>query len=210
LTKNIYLLSQTKLEQTINTPTFKIEFLSPKIDFSGINTLVFTSKNGVKAIDQISKNWRNFPSVAVGVKTAETILKFGGKLLATSLGNGKDLEEMIKERYNNRTFLYLRPEKVAREIAKNLKQKKIRVEEIVVYKTKCFNSGKINKRSILIATSPSSVACLLKNFIVPKDSIFVSIGITTAKSIPEYFEKHLSEEQTLESCYEKAKELALN
>ena len=50
----IYILTEEKYENIKNYPVIKINFLSPFFSFENINYLIFTSKNGVRAIDKLS------------------------------------------------------------------------------------------------------------------------------------------------------------
>jgi uroporphyrinogen-III synthase len=200
----IYLLSPTKFEGTIHNPTIQIEFLDKNLIFSETDILIFTSKNGVEAVNQISENWKKFPAIAVGKRTESFILKLGGKVLATSSGNGESLEKLILENFHENKFIYFRPQEVAREIGKNLRKKNISVKEEIVYKTVCKKQKEIEKGSIVIATSPLSVKCLFQNSKVPKETIFIAIGQTTKKAIPKEFKILVADEPSLNSCYKKA------
>ncbi|EJF07696.1 uroporphyrinogen-III synthase [Thiovulum sp. ES] len=204
----IYLLSPTKFDETISNPTIQIQFLDPEIDFSEIDTLIFTSKNGVEAVNRISEDWKKYPAVAVGKKTKKAVLKFGGKILATSSGNGESLEKLILEKFKDKKFLYFRPQKVAREIGKNLQNFGVFKKEEIVYQTVCKKSNAIEKNSFIIATSPLSVKCLFKNSEVPNDAIFIAIGETTKKAIPDHFQIFVANEQSLESCFKLYKKIS--
>jgi uroporphyrinogen-III synthase len=203
----IYLLSPTKLDGTISNPTIQIKFLDPEIDFSEIDTLIFTSKNGVEAVDRITKDWKKYPAIVVGKKTKKAVLNFGGKILSTSSGNGESLEKLILEKFSNRNFLYFRPQKVAREVGKNIQNFGVFTKEKIVYKTVCRKPNSIEKDSFIIATSPLSVKCLFENSKVPDSTIFIAIGETTKKAIPNHFQIFVANEQSLESCFELYEEI---
>jgi len=205
--KNIYLLSltKTKYSETIYSPTITINFLEKELDYSKINTLIFTSKNGVKAIDKVSKDWKDIPAISVGSKTSEEILKLSGKLLFTSQQfYGKVLTQDIIKNYSDRKFLYIRPKIVASDIVEVLQNSGIFIQETILYETVCREIKNIRANSIIIATSPSTVNCLLKKSI-PANSIFIAIGTTTFKAIPNRFQKYIAPHQTIESCINLAK-----
>jgi len=205
--KKIYLLSESKYQNTIYSPTIKIKFLNRDIDFSEIDTLIFTSKNGVKAINRVSQDWKNIPAISVGSKTSEEIQKLGGKALFTSKKfYGKSLAQDIIQNYSNRKFLYIRPKIVASNIVGVLQSSGISIQENILYKTVCREIDEVYENSIIIATSPSTINCLLKKEI-PKSSIFIAIGTTTLKAIPERFKKYLAPHQTIQSCIDLAKQI---
>lgn len=207
--KRIYLLSSEKYSDAIHFPTIKIEFLKKDVDFSKIDTLIFTSKNGVKAIDNISNSWKNIPALSVGEKTSNKIREFGGNLIFTSKKfYGNILAQDILDNFTNRKFLYIRPEIVASNLTERLIDSGVQIIESILYKTVCADFGVIEVNSIIIATSPSTVNCLLKKEI-PENSIFVAIGTTTFKAIPNKYEKYISEHQTINSCIKYAKEILI-
>ena len=69
----IYLLNSEKYKGVENIPLISFSLLISSIDFSGIDYLIFTSKNAVKITNTISKEWKNIPSIAIGKSTAKEI-----------------------------------------------------------------------------------------------------------------------------------------
>ena len=59
---NIYLLSDTFYEGVVNLPQIKVTCKEIELDLSSYDALIFSSKNGVRAIDYINKNWKKIPS----------------------------------------------------------------------------------------------------------------------------------------------------
>jgi len=202
--KPIFLLSPTPLnrEGLIHIPTIEIEYLDIYIDFSNIDYLIFTSKQGIRSIDRLSPQWKNIPALVVGQKSSDEVERLGGKILEIGKGYGAGLVDVIKSKYGNYKFLYIRPEKVISDFG-SLPN----VREVITYRTRCKNSYPIPPNSIVIASSPSVVKCLLKREI-PNNTIFVAIGETTAKTIPAQFQTFTSSKRDLDSCYKLAKELA--
>jgi len=58
----------------------------------------------------------------------------------------------------------------------------------------------IEKDSILIFTSPSSVDCFLKNHTISNNNKVIVIGNTTAKALPKNTDYIVSSETTIENC----------
>jgi len=203
--REIYLLSPARFKGTTPLPTIQIEFLTPKVNFTNIDYLILTSKNGVQALDRVSREWKNYPVFSVGTKSADEVLKKGGKIKEVANGYGSTLIDLITSKYQDSRFLYLRPEKVTINFVERLKNS-VDIREEILYRTKCREYGDIYPNSIVIATSPSTVECLLKRDI-PKTTVFVAIGETTSKAIPDSFQKYIAPHRTIESCYQLAQEL---
>ena len=60
--KKIYLLNEQKHEDVENLEVFQIEYIKSDVDLKKYDALVFTSKNGVKAINSFDQDWKNIPS----------------------------------------------------------------------------------------------------------------------------------------------------
>ncbi len=60
-----------------------IEFrrTADKIDFNGVDTLIFTSKQPVVTADSLDRRWREFDSIAIGGATKAKIEEFGGRVI---------------------------------------------------------------------------------------------------------------------------------
>jgi len=82
---SIYLLSDAFHEGVVNLPQIKITFRDIELDLTPYDALIFSSKNGVKAIDSINKNWKKIPSYAIGGPTANTIINLTLFILAFGL-----------------------------------------------------------------------------------------------------------------------------
>jgi uroporphyrinogen-III synthase len=203
--KKIYLLSPTKIENNriIHSPTIKIKFLKKKLPNLDFDTLIFTSKNGVRALNNIFPNWIKIPTIAIGKGTKDIILNYNGIVLDTPINSyGEDLANLILEKYSDKRFLYVRPKKIISAMPKILKTQNIIFNEIILYETICNKIEHIQENSIIIATSPSTIECLLKNQNPPKNTIFIAIGKKTLKIIPKNYISYLSPKQTIESSIE--------
>ena len=207
----IYLLNNDKYENVINFPMIKINFFRKKIDLQSYDALIFTSKNGVRAIDKIDKNWIKKDIYSIGQGTSREIKKYNANLVYTaksSYGNSFALE--IKERLKNKKVLFLRAKVVTSKLNKILIEADIKLDEETVYETTCraYEEKKlIDKNSIIIFTSPTTVNCFFKNFKWDKSYKAVSIGKVTASFIPSYVNNIISEKQTIINCIKIAKTL---
>ena len=158
----IYILTEEKKDGVLNYPVIKINYLSPSISFEGVDFLLFTSKNGVRAIDNITDEWKKIPAVVIGKATAQEVKKRGGKVeYIAKKAYGEELAKEIEKNFKNKTFLFLRAKKIVSDIKKEFKNNKL-IEKIV-YETIC-NTPKnfLKKPAIVIFTSPSTVECFAK------------------------------------------------
>jgi len=207
--KNIYLLSESKYLDVIHIPTIQIRFIQNSIILDKFDTLIFTSKNGVRALDRVWKDWKNIPAISVGRKTADEVLKLGGRnIFFSKKFYGDILAKDIVERFSTRKFLYVRPKTVASNLTETLKMHNIQIAESILYKTECRSFHTMFSNPIFIATSPSTLKCLLKKSI-PDNAIFIAIGKTTFKEIPDKYQKFVAQNQTIESCISLAKKYFL-
>jgi uroporphyrinogen-III synthase len=93
---SIYLLSDTFHEGVVNLPQIKVTLKDINLDLTSYDALIFSSKNGVKAIENINKNWRKIPAYAIGNPTANEIIKLDGNLVFTSNSSyGNDFAQEI-------------------------------------------------------------------------------------------------------------------
>jgi len=184
----IYLLTEEKKEGVLNYPVIKINFLTPKISFDGVDFLLFTSKNAVRAIDKITNEWKKIPSFAIGKATANEIKLKGGRVeyIAKNAYGDEFAKEIVKN-YQNKTFtfMFLRAKKIISNIKDIFEKSSNTLIEKVVYETIC-NKPKdfLKKPAIVIFSSPSCVECFLKvencENIIP-----IAIGKKTANALKE-------------------------
>jgi len=207
----IYLLNDDKYDDVINLPMIGINFFHKKIDLQSYDALIFTSKNGVRAIDKIDKSWTKKDIYSIGQGTSREIKKHNANLVYTaksSYGDSFALE--IKERLKNQKVLFLRAKVVTSKLNKILLDADIDLDEEIVYETVCRvykEKRLVDKNSIIIFTSPTTVNCFLKNFKWDKSYKAVSIGKVTANFVPSFVDNIISEKQTIENCIQIAKRL---
>ncbi len=209
----VYLLSPTPAEGVGHLPMIEFVTLPQKIDFTLYDGLIFTSKQGVTALDEISGgSWKEIPAAAIGKMTAEEVKRRGGEVIfVASRAYGDVLAKELSERFGSFRWLYPRPKVVASKIAADLRAAGISVEERVIYETRCREydvRSKPKEGAVLIFTSPSIVNCFLNRFGWSESYIAVAIGRKTAEAFEEGMECRVSPSQTIEDTIAFAKSLS--
>jgi len=202
----IYLLNNQKFEGVENIPVIKIKFLDEKIDFQGVNYLLFTSKNGVLAVDRLNKEWQKIPAICIGKPTAKMVEKLGGKVeYIANKSYGDELAIEIIQNFKPSKILFLRAKKILSKIVTILRDNNFEVIEKVVYQTDCKKIDKIPKKGVFIFTSPSTIKCFLSQLEWKNEYKAVAIGEKTAEAFP--YKIVVSEIQTIENCIKIAKNM---
>jgi uroporphyrinogen-III synthase len=208
----IYLLNNDKYEGVINYPVIKINFLSPFASFEKIDYLIFTSKNGVRAINKITDEWKKIPSFAIGKATANEIKKLGGIVeFVGSKSYGDEFAKEINQKYHNKNFLFLRAKEIVSDIKGIFRNSDNNLKEIVIYETLCNKPDNyIKKPAIVIFTSPSTVKCFSK--INDFENILpIAIGNKTKEILLEYTKNSILMPKTpsIKECIKLAKNIKL-
>jgi uroporphyrinogen-III synthase len=206
---SIYLLGESFYQGVVNLPQIEVTCRDIELDLSPYNALVFSSKNGVKAINSINKKWRKIPSYAIGESTANEIRKLGGVVEFTASSSyGDSFAKELVERLIGRNCLFLRAKTVVTNLEQILKNSGVNIESKVVYETTCKEQTSLHvnqERVIFIFTSPSTVECFFKNHKWCDEFRAVCIGEVTAKALPDGIVSSISKTQTIQSCIELAK-----
>lgn len=208
--KKIYLLNEQKHEGIENLEVFQIEYIKSDVDLKKYDALVFTSKNGVKAINSFNQDWKNIPSYAIAQKTANTIIKLGGVVeFIGNSGHGNDFAYELKNVLKDKKVLYVKALKTVSNLPNILKENGILLDEIIAYKTSCKKSNIIlEENSIFIFTSPSSVECFFKQYSWKNSYKAIVIGKTTAEFLPSNVNYEISSQTSVEECIKLAKQLS--
>ena len=208
--KKIYLLNEQKHEGIENLEVFQIEYIKSDVDLKKYDALVFTSKNGVKAINSFNQDWKNIPSYAIAQKTANTIMKLGGVVeFIGNSGHGNDFAYELKNVLKDKKVLYVKALKTVSNLPNILKENGIFLDEIIAYKTSCKKSNIIlEENSIFIFTSPSSVECFFKQYSWKNSYKAIVIGKTTAEFLPSNINYEISSQTSVEECIKLAKQLS--
>ena len=204
--KNIYILSDKKIDGAINLPVFKINFIEQNIEFDNYDALVFTSKNALYSLEYHNQNWQTIPAYAIAPMTADIIKQYNGNLVFTGVSNhGDQFALEIQPKLQNKKVLYLRGSKVVSNLIDILQ-----CDDKIVYESVCKKNNQNLKppiNSIIIFSSPSTIKCFLENYTWDKSYQAISIGNTTAKYFPKYITPIISDTTSLKSCVKKAQEL---
>ena len=206
--RDIYILSDTKVDGAKNLQLIQTKLIDLKIDISSFDALIFTSKNGVLHLDEVTKIWKTIPSYAISDKTAQTILNKGGKLVFTGKKNhGDEFATELIQVLQGKKVAFVGAKKVVSNLVDILIKNKIECTHIPIYETKCVEYKQkqtLPKNSIIIFSSPSTINCFFKSVIWDESFQAISIGKTTAKYFPEFIQPIISNETSLKSCVEKA------
>lgn len=205
----IYLLSNQKYEGVENLEVFKIDYISSKIDLNKYDALIFTSKNAIYSLDSFNKTWKTIPSFAIAPKTAQIIEKEGGNLAFTGItSHGNDFANELIPLLINKKVLYIKAQKTVSNLVEILKENRIDIDELITYKTSCNNTNKsLEKDSVFIFTSPSSVECFFKQYKWDNSYKAIAIGKTTSKYIPLDINCNISEVTSIDECIKLAKKI---
>ncbi|QOR62962.1 uroporphyrinogen-III synthase [Sulfurovum indicum] len=184
------------------------------IDFSGIDTLMFTSKQAVKVADQIDQKWKEYPSIAIGNATKKQIEDLGGEVIYQPQHfYGEVLSQDIAMFFRERKILYLRPNEVSFDAKTFLAKQGIRLFEQIIYETTCVKYDKEDmpqKDAVIIFTSPSTIHCFFRNFSWDPSYTAVVIGEATKVHLPKGARYAVAKEPLIASCIEKAEEILLS
>jgi uroporphyrinogen-III synthase len=205
---NIILLSNAKYEGVENLPVFDIEYLDININLKEYDSLIFTSKNAIYALDKASLPWTTLDSYAIAKKTSDILKRYNSNVVFTGVSShGDNFADELIPLLKNKKVLYVKGEKSVSKLFNILKDNKINVEELVVYKTICNKKDlKVPAlNSIIIFTSPSCVKCFFDKIAWNETYKAVVIGNTTAKYMPKNIKYKTSSTQSIEACIELAK-----
>ena len=173
--------------------------------------MIFTSKNGVNSFSKSKLHWQDIDSFAISKVTANSLVKSNSKLVYTGIsGHGDDFARELIRYLKGKKPLYIRSKKVVSNIVDILNENDIFCDEIITYETLCTETldiKKLEKNSIIIFSSPSTIDCFFKNYNWDDSYTAIAIGDTTASYFPKDLNIVVSKLQTIESCVQKAKTL---
>ncbi len=209
--RTIYILSQKRYEGAENLPVIVIRFLDPPIDLAGVDALIFTSKNGVEAIDRVSDQWREIPVYAIGSATAESVRERGGSVYYEAKNSyGNLFAGEIKKQLKGKRTLFVRPKKVTSKLNQILLQNGVELQETIAYETICNDDPRLKapkQGAVIIFSSPSTIECFFKRFAWEESYRAVVIGDVTAASMPKEIDFLKAQQPTIPACIDLAKRL---
>jgi len=152
--------------------------------------VIFTSVNAVETIvtglDQQKTNPVGWKIFCIGYATKQSVVKnFGEKSIAGVADNGKELAKAILDA-NVSEVIFFCGDQRRDELPGSLKENKIGVKEIVVYKT-LVTSKKIEKKyDGILFFSPSAVKSFFQKNKIDEQVMLFAIGNTTADEIRKF------------------------
>jgi len=206
--KNIYILSDKYIKYAKNIPLINTVPLLKSVDLEKYDAIIFTSKNGVKHLDNIDNSWKKIPSYAISTQTAKEIKQKNGYI--KFIGEKKHGDEFAQElipKLKNKKVAYIGAKKIVSNLIDILNKNSISCDHISIYETICVDyEEKIDlpKDSIIIFSSPSTIKCFLENVNWCKSFRAISIGDTTKKYFPKDIKPIVSANTTLQSCVQLA------
>jgi len=209
--KKIFLLNDYKIKWAKNIPLFKIVPINKKINLKTYDAIIFTSKNAIKTINSLNKDWKNIPSYVISEQTAKLVKDLNGnlKFISKEKHGNEFAYELINE-LKNKKVLYLRGKDVVSNLIQILNNNNIKCDDEIIYENK-YNElakiPKIPKNSKIIFTSPSTVSYFFKLFSWDNSYTAISIGKTTAKHFPKNIKPVIADNTSFKSCVDKALEL---
>ncbi len=208
---SIFILSEKEYEGALNLSCIKINFLKKEINLSKYDALIFSSKNGVLAIDKLTKSWKNIPSYSIGGATSKVINSLGGKVIYEAKSSyGDNFAKEIKDRLKGKKILFLRAKVVTSNLNEILLKAGVKLYELVVYETRCNDCKELKTpplNSVIIFSSPSTIECFFRCFSWESSYKAVVIGSKTASFMPKDISFVLAPKQSINSCIELSKKL---
>lgn len=205
----IYLLNNQEFKDVENLEVFGINYISSDINLKNYEALVFTSKNAIYSIDSFNKDWKNIPSYVIAPKTAKIVNNLKGNLAFTGISShGNEFAEELIPLLKGKKVLYIKASKTVSNLSNILKENNTDLDELIAYETTCKKVNKsLEKNSVFIFTSPSSVECFFKQYTWNDSYKAVVIGKTTANYLPKEVEFSISSETSVEECVKLARQL---
>lgn len=154
-----------------------------------LENLIFTSKNAIKALlkKDTAKKFSDKPCFCVGNKTAAYLLGHGFNVVKKAK-NALELAQFITQNFNTENFTFFCGNLRRDELPNTLRQKKVSLEEIVVYNTQ-ENPKKFKQQfDAVLFFSPSGIKSFTKHNSL-NEQLAVCIGETTAAEASKYTNK---------------------
>lgn len=148
-------------------------------------TVVFTSMNAVEAAKEYLSQIPGWLIFTMGQTTKELVKEsFGEKSIIGTADNASALADTIIEKGEKEIFFFCGDQR-RDELPGKLKEKNIKIEEIVVYRTNP-SAKKISKKyDGILFFSPSAVDSFFSINSINNDVVLFAIGNTTANVIRE-------------------------
>lgn len=127
-------------QEAVVSPLITIEYLKPPLALYRDQVLIVTSRNALRAAEQLSQldALRELPLVAVGEATAKAARDFGYREVIEGPGTAKDMADLIAERFDPHRgrLIHLAGDHLAFDLTGALEPKGFYVETAVLYRSK--------------------------------------------------------------------------
>ena len=211
MSREIFVLSPKVYDGAQNLPVIRFDYYDIEVDIHPYDALIFSSKNGVYALDQVNACWKSREIYSIGSGTSKAIRELGGEITYEAKSSyGDDFAEEIKKRLAGVKTLFIRPKIVTSRLGEILREAGVDLEEEILYETKCNNCDKLEKPpkgAYIIFSSPSTIECFFRCFSWDESYTAIVIGKKTASFMPKEIPFILSKAQTIPACIALAKSL---
>lgn len=207
----IYLISKTPYEGVIHIPILTIRFLTPIINFTDYEGVIFTSKQAILALKNYLLDWHTLKCICVSEGTAVFARDSGAIDVEVGDGYGTSIPSVLKGKKRDGKWLYLRPKIVASNWIESAREEGYEIDEAIVYETTCneeMANVAISSEGILIFTSPSTIRCFSQNHPILSTHRVVVIGTTTQNALPQGVVSYLSNTTSVEAAVDLARQIA--
>ncbi|PAF51527.1 uroporphyrinogen-III synthase [Helicobacter sp. 13S00477-4] len=208
-----------KIELLLMKKSLIEQYLSLSQIEKNVDALIFTSKNAFKSLLKNIEEYpeleifRSIPAFVIGENTAQELKIAGFDVEYVGIdSHGAGFSSEIIPLLKNRKPLYFRAKKIVSGLDIKLLEAKIKLKQVIAYENKTHIVDKTFKpatKSILIFTAPSHYLAFRQNFGWDGSYSAIAIGMTTFGVFDSEVEGFISPEQSIESCIEFAKDLAL-
>ena len=182
-----------------------IKFIPFEIPENPKNNYIFSSKNAVAAVLKKNTLKKETQLFCVGKKTANTLIQKGFTVTEIAK-NAASLAALIIKKHGDKKFTFFCGDLKRDELSHALKEAKISLKEVIVYKTTLMYKKFSENFEALLFFSPSGVASFVKYNNFGNAKIFC-IGSTTASEAKKYSHKvYTAKQPTIEDTLQLAKQ----
>ncbi len=208
---DIFVLSEKRYEGAKSLPVIVFDYYDIEVTLAPYDALIFTSKNGIRALDAVNGCWRAKAIYSIGSGTSAAIRKLGGEIAYEARSSyGDDFAREIAARLRGKKVLFLRAKTVTSRLNEILREAGVMLDEEVIYETRCNDCDRLTpppEGSVIIFSSPSTIDCFFRCFVWHPTYRAVVIGDRTAAHMPEEIDFVTAKAQTIPACIETARAL---
>ncbi|MDR2905782.1 MAG: uroporphyrinogen-III synthase [Helicobacteraceae bacterium] len=211
-TRQVVVLSESFVEGAVNLPAIATRFLpAAPPDLTGFDAIIFTSKNAIKALDNLTSDWKSLKVFTVGGESTKAAKKLLGEVFyEEAKSNAADLAQTIADRFADLKFFYPRAKVVSLDIEAVLSAKNVRIKSQILYETisREIDEKAIAENAAIVFSSPSAINSFFTQIKWRESWIAIAIGAETAKILKNYVKNYeISPETSLRSAVNFARDL---